>query len=151
MMTSCWDDIMIIWYHIQGTFLCIPYSWATCDDHKKNDIMMRWHDDTHCKVVAIPTGSQRVPLPVESSRCEIGNDYVNDWHAQTVLWLLIKMIMNMIKHIGNNLKVVFTHTWPCWGNPVTQDWHCQPEKGNGQHLIQDHLIFDLKCIWLNTI
>ena len=51
----------------------------------------------------------------------------------------------------NNLKVVFTHTWPCWGNPVTQDWHCQPEKGNGQHLIQDHLIFDLKCFWLNTI
>ena len=86
MMTSCWDDIMIIGYHIQGTFLCIH---TTCDDHEKNDIMMRWYDDTHCKVVAIPTGSQRVPLPVESSRCEIGNDYVNDWHVQTVLWLLI--------------------------------------------------------------
>ena len=82
MMTSCWDDIMIIGYHIQGTFLCIH---TTCDDHEKNDIMMRWHDDTHCKVVAIPTGSQRVPLPVESSPCEIGN-------VQTVLWLLIKMI-----------------------------------------------------------
>ena len=21
------------------------------------------------------------------------------------------------------------HTWPCWGNPRTQDWHCQPKKG----------------------
>ena len=21
------------------------------------------------------------------------------------------------------------HTWPCWGNPRTPDWHCRPKKG----------------------
>ena len=74
-----------------------------------------------------------------------------EWLTCSNRAMIIDQNYLMIKHIGNNLKVVFTHTWPCWGNPVTQDWHCQPEKGKCQHLIRDNLIFDLKCFWLSTI
>ena len=126
MMTSCWDDIMIIWYHIQRTFFYVYHTFGPPVMIIKK--MISWWDDM-------------MTLTAKLLPSLLGpKEFLCLWRAVNVK---LAMIMWMIKHIGNNLKVVFTHTWPCWGNPVTQDWHCQPEKGKCQHLIQDHLIFYL--------
>ena len=55
MRSWSYDDIMLRWHHDHMIsysedffYVCIPYSWATCDDHEKNDIMMRWHSLQSC-------------------------------------------------------------------------------------------------------
>ena len=76
----------------------------------------------------------------------------SDLFANSKPWFLTTTLPTQLNSITSA-----DHTWPCWGNPRTQDWHCRPKKGKirpndvivahqGWYLIITIVTIDIKII-----